>query len=54
MSLHIHTRVLIISDCYQNLWFQQDSATCHTSNDIIVLLEIVFEDRIISRKSDED
>ena len=32
-----------------NIWFQQDSATCHTAEDILDVLRTVFEDRIISR-----
>ena len=35
-----------------NIWFQQDGATCHTAEYIIELLRAVFEDCIISRKTD--
>ena len=35
-----------------DIWFQQDGATCHTANVTIDLLRTVFENRIISRKSD--
>ena len=33
-------------------WFQEDGATCHTTNVTIDLLRTVFENRIISRNSD--
>ncbi|GFW46471.1 DUF4817 domain-containing protein [Trichonephila clavipes] len=33
----------------QELWFQQDSATCHTARSTIDLLEDTFGDRLISR-----
>ncbi|GFT15101.1 putative DD41D transposase [Trichonephila clavipes] len=33
----------------QELWFQQDSATCHTAHDTIDLLKDTFGDRLISR-----
>ena len=32
------------------LWFQQDGATCHTANETIVLLKETFGERIISRR----
>ena len=35
-----------------DVWFQQDGATCHTTNVTIELLGTVFENRIISRNSD--
>ena len=35
-----------------NIWFQQDSATCHTVEAILRVLRPVFEDRIISRRGD--
>ena len=35
-----------------NIWFQQDSATCHTAEAALDVLRSVFEDRIISRKAD--
>ena len=35
-----------------DVWFQQDGATCHTANVTIELLGTVFENRIISRNSD--
>ena len=35
-----------------NIWFQQDSATCHTAEAILNVLRPVFEDRIISRRAD--
>ncbi|GFT78420.1 DUF4817 domain-containing protein [Trichonephila clavipes] len=33
----------------QELWFQQDGATCHTAHTIIDLLKDTFGDRLISR-----
>ncbi|GFX70118.1 transposable element Tc3 transposase [Trichonephila clavipes] len=33
----------------QELWFQQDGATCHTARDTIDLLKGTFGDRLISR-----
>jgi hypothetical protein len=33
----------------QHGFFQQDGATCHTSNDSIAEIESFFEDRIISK-----
>ncbi|GFV33086.1 uncharacterized protein TNCV_4278371 [Trichonephila clavipes] len=33
----------------QELWFQQDSATCHTACSTIYLLKDTFGDRLISR-----
>ncbi|GFX54838.1 DUF4817 domain-containing protein [Trichonephila clavipes] len=33
----------------QELWFQQDSATCHTARATIDLLKDTFGDRLISR-----
>ncbi|GFU72104.1 transposable element Tc3 transposase [Trichonephila clavipes] len=33
----------------QELWFQQDDATCHTARATIVLLKDTFADRLISR-----
>ena len=35
-----------------NIWFQQDGATCHTTEATLDILRPVFEDRIISRKAD--
>ena len=35
-----------------DIWFQQDGATCLTANVIINLLRTVFENRIIRRNSD--
>ena len=42
----------IEEDDMDDIWFQQDGATCHTTNIIIDLLRTVFENRIISRNSD--
>ncbi|GFW25251.1 transposable element Tc3 transposase [Trichonephila clavipes] len=42
-----------ISSCtecfFQELWFQQDGATCHTARATIDLLKDTFGDRLISR-----
>ena len=35
-----------------NIWVQQDGATCHTAIVTIDFLHTVFKNRIISRKSD--
>ena len=35
-----------------NIWFQQDGATCHTAEATLDVLQLVFEDRIISRRAD--
>ena len=35
-----------------NIWFQQDDATCHTSEATLDVLRPVFEDRIISHRAD--
>ena len=35
-----------------NIWFQQNGATCHTAEALLDVLRPVFEDRIISRKAD--
>ena len=35
-----------------NIWFQQDSATCHTTEATLYVLRPVFEHRIISRRAD--
>ena len=35
-----------------NIWFQRDSATCHTAEATLDVLRFVFEDRIISRRAD--
>ena len=37
-----------------NIWLQQDDATCHTVEATLDVLRPVFEDRIISRKADVD
>ena len=42
----------IEEDDMDDIWFQQDGATCHTANVTIDLLRTVFENRIISRNSD--
>ena len=35
-----------------NIWSQQDGATYHTAKATLVVLHLVFEDRIISRRAD--
>ena len=35
-----------------NIWFQQDSAMCHTAEATLDVLRPVLEDRIISRRAD--
>ena len=35
-----------------NIWFQQDGATCHTTEAILDVLRPVFEDRFIRRRAD--
>ena len=35
-----------------NIWFQQNGATCHTAEAILVVLRPVFEDRIIRCRAD--
>ena len=35
-----------------NIWFQQDGATCHTAEATLDVLRPVFQDSIISRRSD--
>lgn len=38
----------------ENMWFQQDGATCHTGNETIDLLREKFPGRVISRRGDID
>ena len=42
----------IEEDDMDDIWFQQDAATCHTANVTIDLLHTVFENRIISQNPD--
>ena len=35
-----------------NFWFQQDGATSHTAEATLNVLRPVFEDRIVSRRTD--
>ena len=42
----------IEEDDTDDIWFQQDGATCHTAKVTIALLHTVFENRIISWNSD--
>ena len=35
-----------------NIWFQQDGATCHTAKAALNLLRPIFENRIISKRGD--
>ena len=44
----------IEEDDIDDIWFQQDGATCHTANVTINFLRTVFENRIISRNPDID
>ena len=36
-----------------NIWFQQNGATCHTAEITLDVLRPDFEDRIISRRADD-
>jgi hypothetical protein len=36
-------------DKLRNVYFQQDGATCHTSNESMAKIESFFDDRIISK-----
>ena len=36
-----------------NIWFQQDSATCHTAEATLDILRPFFANRIISRRADD-
>ena len=36
-----------------NIWFQQDGATCHTTEATLYVLSPVFENRIVSRRADD-
>ena len=42
----------IYEEDIDNIWFQQDGATCHTAEATLDVLRLGFEDRIISRKAD--
>ena len=42
----------IEEDNIDDIWFQQDGATCYTANVTINLLRTVIENRVISRNSD--
>ena len=35
-----------------NIWFQQDGATCHTVEATLDVLRPIFEDRILSHRAD--
>ena len=35
-----------------NIWFQQEGGTCHTAEATLDVLRPVFEDRVISRRTD--
>ena len=39
-------------DDIDNIWFQQDSATCHTAEATLDVLRPGFKDRIICRRAD--
>ncbi|GFX40800.1 uncharacterized protein TNCV_3760241 [Trichonephila clavipes] len=45
----LHPEKLTICNHVQELWFQQDGATCHTARATIDLLKDTFGDRLISR-----
>lgn len=36
----------------ENMWFQQDGATCHTANETLELLQTKFPGRVISKRGD--
>ena len=36
----------------ENMWFQQNGATCHTTNANMALLQETFPGRVISRRGD--
>ena len=42
----------IVEEDIANIWFQQDGATCHTTEAILDVLRVVIEDCIISRRAD--
>ncbi|GFS80484.1 uncharacterized protein TNCV_3448811 [Trichonephila clavipes] len=44
-----HGEVVLEVQRLQELWFQQDGATCHTARATIDLLKDTFGDRLISR-----
>ena len=37
---------------WDNMWFQQDGATCHTARETINLIKQMFGERVISQKAD--
>ena len=45
-------RFFVAEEDIDNIWFQQDDATCHTAEGTLDVLSPVFEDRIISRRAD--
>lgn len=36
----------------QRSWFQQDGATCHTSNDSLIAVREIFGQKLISKRGD--
>ncbi|GFV06713.1 DUF4817 domain-containing protein [Trichonephila clavipes] len=48
-TFHLHGVEIKIEVPAQELWFQQDGATCHTARATIDLLKDTFGDRLISR-----
>ena len=42
----------LFSKIQENIWFQQDGATCLTAEATFDVLRLVFEDHIISRRAD--
>jgi hypothetical protein len=41
--------VALLNEYERYCWYQQDGATCHTSNETMTLLKQFFDDRIISK-----
>ena len=39
-------------DDIDNIWFEQDGATCHTAEATLYVLRPVFEDHVIRRRAD--
>ncbi|GFT99411.1 uncharacterized protein TNCV_3238741 [Trichonephila clavipes] len=48
-QLKCRSHHLAVFQNYEELWFQQDGATCHTARATIDLLKDTFSDRLISR-----
>ena len=52
MAIVIVLVTIIEEEDIDNIWFQQDGATCHTAEATLDVLCPVFEDHIISRRAD--